>query len=210
LEPLHDAFSHLYYQNVKAQSALYKLVEVRSCRMHRTTSIPTFALITLLATTIPVPASSPDITAKTPHDSILQPHVMKNTVPTAHKFYLRIGGFKDKIVLSFGRLESALTVQIPLSEIDPEFYNWITTTLPKGEEVQANVASGNVKTTSLIAYNAKGKEVLCWNLSNAWTRSYKALKLDGASKDSAVATLEIAFDDIQQGEQCEKGLCRKN
>jgi hypothetical protein len=172
--------------------------------MHRFKSIPTFALITLLATTIPIPASLHEVTARTPHNPISQPRIMNKTVPTAHKFYLQINGFKDKTVLSFGRLECSLTLQIPLSEIDTEFYNWIRTTLPKSEGGQGKVTSSTVRTASLIAYNAKGKEVLRWNLSNAWTRSYKASKLDGASKDSAVASLEMAFDDIQQGEQREK------
>lgn len=172
--------------------------------MHRFTSIPTFALITLLATTIPILGSSHEVTARTPHDSVLQSHPMNNTVPTAYKFYLKIDGFKDKTILTFGRLESVLTLQIPLSEIDTEFYNWIKTTLPKREGGQGHVTSNTVRNASLISYNAEGKEVLRWNLSNAWTKSYKASKLDGASKNSAVATLEMAFDDIQQGEQREK------
>lgn len=195
--------------------------------MYRFTPISTFTLITLLTATTPIPTSShevtartphtpifrhgftqqaltePEVTARTPHNPVSQPHVMNNIVPTAHKFHLKVDGFKDKTIVTFGKLESMLTLQIPLSEIDPEFYNWIKTTSSKSKEGQGDVTSNTVRTASLISYNAEGKEVLRWNLTNTWVRAYKA-PIDAASQDSAVATLEMAFDEIHQGEQREK------
>lgn len=176
--------------------------------MHRFTLIPTLALMTLLATTTLITMMR-GVTARTPHDPILSLHNMSNTTPTAQMFYIKIDGFKDKTILTFGSLESMLTLQIPLNEIDTEFYNWIKTTLPKSEGGQGKVTRNTVRNALLIAYDAEGKEVLRWNLTNAWIRSYKLLNLDTTSKDSAVATLEMVFDDIQRRDQRQKvGLAR--
>lgn len=192
--------------------------------MYRFTSISAFTFITLLTATMPISASSHDVTVRTsyvpffrlslieqaprepkvtgrmPYNSpTSQPHVMNGIVPTAHRFRLKVDGFQEKTVVTFGKLESALTLQIPLSEIDTEFYNWITTTLPKSEGGQGDVTSSTVRTASLIAHNAEDKAVLRWNLSNAWVKSYRVPKLDTPNKDSAVTTLEMVFTNIQQG-----------
>jgi len=90
-----------------------------------------------------------------------------------------------------------VTLEVYLVEGDMDFYNWMKATLPKSEGGDGKW-SDNRKNGSIVAYDSGDNEVLRWNLTNAWIKSYKMSDLSADSKDLAVETYEIVCEQINR------------
>lgn len=88
-----------------------------------------------------------------------------------------------------------ITFESYLVEGDVDFYNWIKGTMPKSEGGDGKWSS-NRKNGSITAYDSEDTEVLRWNLTNCWVKSYKVSDFSAESKDLAVETFEIVAEEI--------------
>lgn len=98
------------------------------------------------------------------------------------------GGFKQN---------PNFTIEIFLSEGDMDFYNWMLATMPKSEGGKGEW-SKNRKSGSLVSYNSDGNEVMRWNVTNAWIKSYKVSEFAADSNQLAVETFEIVCEQIDR------------
>lgn len=90
-----------------------------------------------------------------------------------------------------------ITIEVYLAEGDMDFYNWMKGSMPKSEGGDGKWRD-NRKNGSIVAYDSMDEEVLRWNLTNAWIKSYKVSDLSADSKELAVETLEIVCEEIQR------------
>lgn len=88
-----------------------------------------------------------------------------------------------------------VTIEAYLVEGDMDWYNWLKGTMPKSEGGEGKWRS-NRKNGSIVAYDSEDKEVLRWNLTNAWIKTYKVSDFSAESKDLAVETFEILCEEI--------------
>lgn len=62
--------------------------------------------------------------------------------------------------------------------------------------VEGKVSRRNV---SIMMLNTEGvREVMRWNLSNAWAASWRGAKLDAMSKDVAIESMTLVFDRLER------------
>jgi phage tail-like protein len=87
------------------------------------------------------------------------------------------------------------TIETFLTEGDMDFYNWLKGTMPKSEGGEGKW-SGNRKAGSIVAYDSEDKEILRWNFTNSWIKSYKVSDFTSESKDLAVETFEIICEEL--------------
>ncbi|MBH8575148.1 phage tail protein [Nostocaceae cyanobacterium CENA369] len=90
-----------------------------------------------------------------------------------------------------------VTIEVYVCEGDMDFYNWMKATMPKSEGGDGKW-SGNRKSGSIVAYNSEDTEVLRWNLTNAWIKSYKVSDFSAESNELAVETFEIVCEQINR------------
>ena len=90
-----------------------------------------------------------------------------------------------------------VTIEVYVVEGDMDFYNWMKATMPKSEGGDGQW-SGNRKNGSIVAYDSEDTEVMRWNLTNAWIKSYKVSDFSAESKDLAVETYEIVCEQIKR------------
>jgi phage tail-like protein len=90
-----------------------------------------------------------------------------------------------------------LTVETYLCEGDIDWYNWMKQTMPKSEGGDGKW-SGARKNGSLVAYDSEDTEVMRWNFTNAWIKSYKVSDFSADSKDLATETLELVMEQINR------------
>jgi phage tail-like protein len=88
-----------------------------------------------------------------------------------------------------------VTIEVYVVEADMDFYNWMKATMPKSEGGDGQWDS-NRKNGSIVAYDSEDTEVMRWNLTNAWIKSYKVSDFSAESKDLAVETYEIVCEQI--------------
>jgi phage tail-like protein len=90
-----------------------------------------------------------------------------------------------------------LTFEAYVVEGDMDFYNWLKGTMPKSEGGEGKWDS-NRKNGSITAYDSEDKEVLRWNFTNSWVKTYKVSDFASESKDLAVETYEIICEEISR------------
>ncbi|HEY9603797.1 MAG TPA: phage tail protein [Allocoleopsis sp.] len=90
-----------------------------------------------------------------------------------------------------------ITIEVYLSEGDLDFYNWLKSVMPKSEGGDGKWGS-NRKNGSITAYDSEDKEIMRWNLTNAWPKSYKISDCGSESKDLAVETIELVCEQINR------------
>ncbi|MEW6496729.1 MAG: phage tail protein [Cyanobacteriota bacterium] len=90
-----------------------------------------------------------------------------------------------------------ITIEVYLTEGDMDFYNWIKAVMPKSEG-GGGEWSGMRKSGSIVGYDPGDEEILRWNLTNAWPKSYKVSDCSSESKDLAVETIEIVCEQINR------------
>ncbi|WP_414552418.1 phage tail protein [Anabaena sp. CCY 0017] len=88
-----------------------------------------------------------------------------------------------------------VTIEVYVVEGDMAFYDWMKATMPKSEGGEGKW-SGNRKNGSIVAYDSEDTEVMRWNLTNAWIKSYKVSDFAADSKDLCVETYEIVCEQI--------------
>ncbi|GAB4175277.1 MAG: phage tail protein [Coleofasciculaceae cyanobacterium] len=90
-----------------------------------------------------------------------------------------------------------ITIEVYLTEGDMDFYNWIKAVMPKSEGGEGKWAEMR-KSGSIVGYDPGDEEILRWNLTNAWPKSYKVSDCSSESKDLAVETIEIVCEQINR------------
>ena len=90
-----------------------------------------------------------------------------------------------------------VTLEVYLVEGDMDFYNWIKSVMPKSEGGDGQW-TGNRKNGSIVGYDSSDAEILRWNLTNAWPKSYKVSECSSESKDLAIETVEIVCEQINR------------
>lgn len=95
------------------------------------------------------------------------------------------------------------TIEVYLVEGDMDFYNWMQDTMPTSYSGGASAAgkgkwSENRKNGSIVAYDPGDNEILRWNITNAWIRSYKTSDFAADGADLAFETFEIVCEDIRR------------
>ena len=89
------------------------------------------------------------------------------------------------------------TIEVYIAEGDMDFYNWIKSVMPKSEGGDGQWV-GNRKNGSIVGYDSSDEEILRWNLTNAWPKSYKVSECSSESKDLALETVEIVCEQINR------------
>jgi phage tail-like protein len=90
-----------------------------------------------------------------------------------------------------------VTLEVYLVEGDMDFYKWMKASMPKSEGGDGKW-SDNRKAGSIVAYDASHTEVLRWNLTNAWIKSYKVSNAGSESNELAFETFEIVCEQINR------------
>jgi phage tail-like protein len=90
-----------------------------------------------------------------------------------------------------------ITLEVYLIEGDLDFYNWMKAVMPKSEGGDGQWAS-NRKNGSIVSYDSGDEEIMRWNLTNAWPKSYKLSECSAESKDLAVETIEIVCEQLNR------------
>ena len=89
------------------------------------------------------------------------------------------------------------TIEVYLCEGDMDFYNWMKATMPTSEGGDGKWGD-NRKNGSIVGYDSGDEEVLRWNITNAWIKSYKMADLSSESKDLAFETFEMVCEQINR------------
>jgi phage tail-like protein len=95
------------------------------------------------------------------------------------------------------------TIEVYLVEGDMDFYNWMQDTMPTSYSGGSTAAGGGKwsesrKNGSIVAYDPGDKEILRWNITNAWIKSYKVSDFGADGADLAFETFEIVCEDIRR------------
>jgi phage tail-like protein len=90
-----------------------------------------------------------------------------------------------------------VTLEVYLVEGDMDFYNWMKATMPKSEGGDGKWSEFR-KAGSIVAYDSSDIEVLRWNLTNAWIKSYKVSNAGAESNELAFETYEIVCEQINR------------
>lgn len=95
------------------------------------------------------------------------------------------------------------TIEVYLREGDMDFYNWMKGTMPTSYSAGSSATGDgkwaeNRKNGSIVAYDPQDKEVLRWNIKNAWIKSYKVSDMAADGADLAFETFEIVCEDIRR------------
>lgn len=98
------------------------------------------------------------------------------------------GGFKQN---------PNFTIEVYLAEGDMDFYNWMKATMPKSEGGDGKWAD-NRKGGAIVAYDSADTEVMRWNITKAWIKSYKVSEFSADSNQLAVETFEVVCEQIDR------------
>jgi phage tail-like protein len=95
------------------------------------------------------------------------------------------------------------TIEVYLREGDMDFYTWMQNTMPKSYASGSQAAgqgqwAENRKNGSIVAYDPGDKEILRWNITKAWIKSYKVSDFAADGADLAFETFEIVCEDIRR------------
>ncbi|MBD2072915.1 phage tail protein [Phormidium sp. FACHB-592] len=95
------------------------------------------------------------------------------------------------------------TIEVYLREGDMDFYNWMQATMPTSYSGGSSAAgqgkwADNRKDGSIVAYDPGNNEILRFNVTKAWIKSYKVSDFAADSADLAVETFEIVCEDIRR------------
>ncbi|NJN03592.1 MAG: phage tail protein [Leptolyngbyaceae cyanobacterium SL_1_1] len=89
------------------------------------------------------------------------------------------------------------TIETFLCEGDLDWYNWMKATMPKSEGGDGKWSESR-KNGSIVGYDAGDEEILRWNITNAWVKSYKVSDFAADSKDLATETFEMVCEQINR------------
>ncbi len=95
------------------------------------------------------------------------------------------------------------TIEVYLREGDMDFYNWMQATMPTSYSAGSGAAgqgkwAENRKNGSIVAYDPGNNEILRWNITKAWIKSYKVSDFAADGADLAFETFEIVCEDIRR------------
>jgi len=90
-----------------------------------------------------------------------------------------------------------ITLEVYLCEGDTDFYDWMKSTMPKSEGGDGKWGD-NRKNGSIVGYDSADQEILRWNITNAWIKSYKVSDFTAESKDLAAETYEILCEQVNR------------
>lgn len=97
------------------------------------------------------------------------------------------------------------TIEVYLREGDMDFYDWMLLTMPTSYSAGSTPGAAgkgqwaaNRKNGSIVAYDPDDKEILRWNVKNAWIKSYKVSDFAADGSDLAFETFEIVCEDIRR------------
>ncbi len=88
-------------------------------------------------------------------------------------------------------------LEVYVTEGDMDFYNWMLATMPKSEGGQGKWSS-NRKNGSIVVYDSEDTEVIRWNLTNCWIKSYEVSTFSAESNELAVETFDIIAEQINR------------
>jgi phage tail-like protein len=113
------------------------------------------------------------------------------------------GGVTRRQSTSTGYEENPnITIEVYLAEGDLDFYTWMQDTMPTDYSGASGAGSGkwadNRKNGSIVAYDPGDKEIMRWDIKNAWIKSYKVSDFDATGTDLAFETFEIVCEDIKR------------
>lgn len=90
-----------------------------------------------------------------------------------------------------------VTIEVYLTEGDMDFYNWMKSVMPKSEGGEGKWNDMR-KSGSIVGYDPGDNEILRWNITKAWPKSYKVSDCSSESGDLAVETIEIVCEQINR------------
>ena len=90
-----------------------------------------------------------------------------------------------------------MTIETYLCEGDIDWYNWMKATMPKSEGGDGKW-NDNRKNGAVVAYDPQDEEVLRWNITNMWIKSYKVSDFAADSKDLCKETFTICFEQVNR------------
>jgi len=91
----------------------------------------------------------------------------------------------------------SMTLEVYLAKGDMQFYNWFKAVMPANAGGEGKWTE-NRKNGSVVAYGTDGKEVIRWNMTGAWIKSYKVSDFSGDSKDLAIETIEFVMEWVER------------
>lgn len=90
-----------------------------------------------------------------------------------------------------------IVIEAYLCQSDMDWYNWFKATMPT-KYGGSGKWSENRKNGSIVGYDSGDNEVLRWNVTKAWIRSYKVSDFSSESNQLAVETFEIVCEQLNR------------
>ncbi|MBE7385022.1 MAG: phage tail protein [Leptolyngbya sp. SIO1E4] len=94
-----------------------------------------------------------------------------------------------------------VTLEVYLMKDDKDFYTWMQDTMPtsySGAGSGGGKWSDQRKNGAIVAYDPGDKEIMRWELKNAWVKSYKVSDFAADGTDLAYETYELVCEDIKR------------
>lgn len=89
------------------------------------------------------------------------------------------------------------TIEVYICEGDMDFYKWMKATMPKSEGGDGKWGQ-NRKNGSIVGYNSEDKEVLRWNITNAWIKSYQLGDMATDKAELIVEKFEVVCEQMNR------------
>jgi phage tail-like protein len=95
-----------------------------------------------------------------------------------------------------------VTIEVFLMSEDTDFYKWMEQTMPTSYSGSGGAGGGkwgdNRKNGAIVAYDPGDKEIMRWEMKNAWIKSYKVSDFAADGTDLAFETFELVCEDIKR------------
>jgi phage tail-like protein len=95
-----------------------------------------------------------------------------------------------------------VTIEVYLMSDDIDFYKWMERTMPTNYSGAGGAGGGkwseNRKNGSIVAYDPGDKEIMRWDMKNAWIKSYKVSDFASDGTDMIYETFELVCEDIKR------------
>ena len=94
-----------------------------------------------------------------------------------------------------------VTLEVYLMKDDKDFYTWMQDTMPtsySGAGSGGGKWSDQRKNGAIVAYDPGDKEIMRWEIKNAWVKSYKVSDFSADGTDLAYETYELVCEDIKR------------
>jgi phage tail-like protein len=95
-----------------------------------------------------------------------------------------------------------VTIEVFLMAEDTDFYKWMEQTMPTSYSGSGGAGGGKWKDSrkngAIVAYDPGDKEIMRWEMKNAWVKSYKVSDFAADGTDMAFETFELVCEDIKR------------